>query len=96
MMMRRVVHEAGHAVVCFDVGIGVEYVTLASGQGRMGYCQYEYGLNAALKADFLGVGREVRSGHARRHGSGEALPQKGGRACPKPEHLRLGVRTCIS
>jgi hypothetical protein len=54
--MLRAFHEAGHAVACIDEGIKVEYVTIVGHTGwndepRLGYCQYDYRLPAALKQD---------------------------------------------
>jgi hypothetical protein len=53
---RTATHEAGHAVICADEGIKVQYVTgLAGagwhGEGRLGFCQYDYNLPARLRAD---------------------------------------------
>lgn len=59
VMMRRAVHEAGHAIICLDEGIKIEFVTIAVGQGRLGYCQYDYGLKHALKADLRAWGWKV-------------------------------------
>jgi hypothetical protein len=42
----RAYHEAGHAVVCIDEGIKVEFVTIIPSKGRhdevrLGFCQYD-------------------------------------------------------
>jgi hypothetical protein len=52
----KAVHEAGHAVICADEGIKVEYATVVPshvpGQGKtLGFCRYDYHLPAKLKAD---------------------------------------------
>jgi hypothetical protein len=52
----RAFHEAGHAVVCIDQGIKVEYVTIIphrwwNGGLLLGYCQYDYCLPTALEQD---------------------------------------------
>jgi hypothetical protein len=48
---RRAFHEAGHAGICFDLGIAVEYIAVPLGD-RKGRCQYDYRLNVFLKTDF--------------------------------------------
>lgn len=52
----RAYHEAGHSVICIDEGLKVEYITIVPHLGwnderRLGYCQYDYRLQQALKAD---------------------------------------------
>jgi hypothetical protein len=58
VMMRRAVHESGHAVICLEEGIAVEYITIAPKQGQLGYCQYEYGLTDKLKANISAWGEK--------------------------------------
>ena len=53
---RIVVHEAGHAVICCDVGIAVECVGFALPEGQLGYCKYEEQLDQALATDFAAWG----------------------------------------
>lgn len=57
-MKRRAIHEAGHAVAALDVGIGVEYVTIAGEQGLLGCCKFDDGLPALLQTELPAWGRK--------------------------------------
>jgi hypothetical protein len=53
---RKAIHEAGHAVICADEDIRVEYVTVVAHPGPLGKtfhgrCRYDYRLSELLKAD---------------------------------------------
>jgi hypothetical protein len=53
---RKAIHEAGHAVVCADEGIRVEYVTVVSfihwsGTTFFGWCQHDYRLRERIRTD---------------------------------------------
>ena len=53
---QKAIHEAGHAVICADEGIRVEYVTVlpssgTDGEQLLGQCRYDYRLGQQLKAD---------------------------------------------
>jgi hypothetical protein len=53
---RRAIHEAGHAVICADEGIKVEYMTCLPFSGwngtlYHGWCQFDYRLHELVKAD---------------------------------------------
>jgi hypothetical protein len=50
--LRRAIHEAGHAALAFEMGIGVQYVTITEANGRWGFCEYESGLNQRLEYEF--------------------------------------------
>jgi hypothetical protein len=47
---RRAVHEAGHAALAIEGGIGIDYVTIQIANG--GFCEYEPGLNVELEYNF--------------------------------------------
>jgi hypothetical protein len=60
----RAFHEAGHAVVCVDEAINVEFVTIIpstgwNGQRQLGFCQYDYRLPEALKNDRLDLAEKT-------------------------------------
>jgi len=50
--MRKAMHEAGHAALAFEMGIGVQYVNLSEENGRLGFCEYAAGLNQRLEYEF--------------------------------------------
>jgi hypothetical protein len=50
--LRRAIHETGHAALAFEMGIGVQYVTITEANGRWGFCEYESGLNQRLEYEF--------------------------------------------
>jgi hypothetical protein len=52
---RKAIHEAGHAVICADEGIKIEYVTVIAHDGPLGMtfhgrCRYDYRLTELLEA----------------------------------------------
>lgn len=81
---RRAIHEAGHAAVCFEVGIGVNYVVVRDDGG--GYCKHEDAMNARLEYEFPAWGERflltILGGMAaeERFAAEHGLP-------PGPEHL---------
>lgn len=52
---RRAIHEAGHAGLAFEVGIGVQYVEIRT--HNAGFCEYEAGINRQLEYSFVERGQ---------------------------------------
>lgn len=52
---RRAIHEAGHAGLAFEVGIGVQYVEIRT--HNAGFCEYEAGINLQLEYRFVERGQ---------------------------------------
>jgi hypothetical protein len=74
---RRAIHEAGHAGLAFEVGIGVQYVEINT--HNAGFCEYEAGINLQLEYSFV------------ERGQAYILTQMGGMAAEKRYASETGV-----